>query len=323
MLFWQKNITVFTVKNNIRKTLILFKFNWLIYVFITISAVSCVTEIKVPISTQIAKGPVVKLLLSPDSTLIAYCSKVVDVTSPFYQETNARVTLKTQFQQLPETFSLLAPGQYILKSSLQPKDSFYFNYQTTEDTFSVIGKLPTSINISKVDTSMQLIPGIGYTQSFTIHFKDSAIYSNFYRLFVIQTIKKYNLDASGKILDSTIISEKMKIDGTELAFLRNSYNSYTDKEILFDDETFNGVAVEFEFHNLTPFYNSKNQKILSRTIVLENTTEALYKYLNTEAAHIWQQQSITQIPGQVSSNIPNGYGVIGAYTATTVTINYP
>jgi len=282
----------------------------------------CVTEIKVPSSTQTAKGPVVKVILTPDSTIIAYCSKVVDITSPFYAETQATATLKNSYNTPSQSFILLKPGEYIWKSNLKAKDSFYFHYANTEDTFEVFDRLPTKIVISKIDTATQLIPGIGNTQTFAVHFKDSALYANFYRLYVVQKIIKYTLNTSGNIIDSSYYIEKMKIDGTELPFLRNSYNSYTDKELLFDDETFNGVEANFAFYNLNPFANSKTQKLISRTIILENTTEALFNYYNTEVAHIWQQQSITQIPGVVKSNIPNGYGVVGGFTSDYYTILY-
>ena len=294
----------------------------ILLLFISITMFACVTEIKVPSSTQTAKGPVVKVILTPDSTIIAYCSKVVDITSPFYAETQADATIKTGYNTKLQAFSLLKPGQYIWKSDLVAKDSFYFHYANSEDTFEVIDRLPTKIVISKIDTSTQLIPGIGNTQTFNIHFKDSALYANFYRLYVIQKVQKFTLNAAGNITDSTVVFEKMKIDGTELPFLRNSYNSYTDKELLFDDETFNGVEANFEFYNLTPIANSKTQKLISLSIILENTTESLFNYYNTEAAHIWQQQSITQIPGMVKSNIPNGYGVIGGFTADVFTILY-
>lgn len=290
--------------------------------FIPLLLFACVSEINVPSSTQTAKGPVVKTLLTPDSTIIAYCSKVVDITSPFYSEIHANATIKTAYNRKEESFSLLKPGEYVWKSTLQAKDSFYFHYANAEDTFLITDRLPTKIVIAKIDTATQLIPGIGNTQTFTVHFKDSALYANFYRVYVIQKIQKYTLNSAGNIIDSAIAFETMKVDGTELPFLRNSYNSYTDKELLFDDETFNGVEANFEFYNLTPFTNSKSKKLLAHTIVLENITESLYNYYNTEAAHIWQQQSITQTPGMVKSNIPNGYGVVGGFTADVFTILY-
>ena len=77
-------------------------------------------------------------------------------------------------------------------------------------------------------------------------FKDSAYNRNFYRLYCLRTFKKYTLDKDGKKIDSVSQTERVAISGNEIPFLRNPYNSYTTKEILFSDETFNGVAARFE-----------------------------------------------------------------------------
>jgi hypothetical protein len=115
----------------------------------------------------------------------------------------------------------------------------------------------------------------------------------------------------------------LKIDGNEIPFQRNNYNNYTDYEILFSDETFNGVLSSLEFYNLLPFSNTKTEKTLSVTITLDNLTKALFDYYNSRAAHLWNQRSITQLPGPIQSNIPNGYGVIGGKTQVSWTIKYP
>jgi hypothetical protein len=131
------------------------------------------------------------------------------------------------------------------------------------------------------------------------------------------------LGSSGQKLDSAIEWQTMKIDGNETPFVRNNFNNYTEQEILFSDEIFNGVLSTFRFHNLLPFQNTTSEKTMSVLVTLENISFATYQYYNSRAEHLWSQKSITQLPGPVQTNIPKGYGVLGASTSVKWLIVYP
>lgn len=291
--------------------------------FMIMGLSSCSREILVPIQDNTAEGPVIQCILNTDSVQNLLYSKVVKIDENFAPVSDANIDLvihnKNRF-----SFSSNQPGVYKIEPcTLAPRDSFSVFFISPTDTFSVTDAMPSTIAFTKTDTFTQPIAGIGNTQNFMIQIKDSAIDENYYKISAKREVKKYTFNNSNHITDSTITWESLKIDGNEIPFQRNNYNNYTDYEILFSDETFNGVLSSLEFYNLLPFSNSTSEKTLSVTITLDNLTKALFDYYNSRAAHLWNQKSITQLPGPVESNIPKGYGVIGGKTQASWNIKYP
>jgi hypothetical protein len=295
----------------------------LIFSFTILGFSSCSREILAPFQDNTATGPVIQCILNTDSVQNLLYSKVVKIDENFAPISDATIDLvihnKNRF-----SFSSNQPGVYKIEPCiLYPRDSFSVFFISPTDTFSVTDAMPSTIAFTKTDTFTQAIAGIGTTQNFMIQIKDSAIDENYYKISAKREVKKYIYNNSNQIADSTITWESLKIDGNEIPFQRNNYNNYTDYEILFSDETFNGVLSSLEFYNLLPFSNSKSEKTLSVTITLDNLTKALFDYYNSRAAHLWNQKSITQLPGPVESNIPKGYGVIGGKTQASWNIKYP
>jgi hypothetical protein len=112
----------------------------------------------------------------------------------------------------------------------------------------------------------------------------------------------------------------LPIGGNEVCFLRNSYNNYTTKEILFSDEIINGTELRLEFYETLPRSVSNSIVLYQIDIYLENVDVNIFNFLNSRNAHIWQQSSITQLPTSVIGNITNGFGVVGGYTNDVIKI---
>lgn len=277
----------------------------------------------IPIEDQAPSAQVVKLILEPNTISTAYCNRTAGITQPFLLETNVKLWIKPKNKSVWESFGIANPGIYQWNCSLKPRDSFSLRYHGILDSFEIHEVVPSLVVLNAVDTSTSIVPGIGKTQVFTFKFKDSAIYKNYYQIWLKRNYQKYTYTQGNSTpTDSQLISEIMRIDGNELPFIRNAYNNYTDRSILFSDEIFNGVHVEFQCHNLKPWQNSTGEKTLSVELILENLSESVYNYLNTEAAHLWQKQSITQLPNPLFSNVPKGFGIVGAKTSTKRIIVY-
>lgn len=282
----------------------------------------CITEIPLPNENITPKGSVIHLYMQPDSILILKTAQVVGILDNTFRPSNATIDISKN-HEASTRFLWYAEGVFTNPYTiLKARDSFSIKYVSDIDSFSITGQLPSEIHIIKVDTSTDIISGIGSTQSFVIKFKDSALDRNYYRIWAKRKVIIYLRNASHQIIDSTISWKTMKIDGTDLNFIRNNYNNYTDEEILFSDDNFNGVTNSFKVYNLLPFANSKTEKTMAVIITVENINASLYQYFNSRAAHIWQQKSITQLPGQLQGNIPNGYGVIGGLTKDEWLIQY-
>jgi hypothetical protein len=277
----------------------------------------------VPIQNQAPEGQVVKVVLEPNESVFAYCTRATGITQPHFLETHIAIQVQNPKISNTEYFNFFESGTFQWNCTLKPRDSFLFTYQGILDTFTVADKIPSAVTIQSLDTSTAIIPGIGKTQVFTIRFRDSAIDKNWYQLIAKRQFIRYTYSQGSSLPnDSQILNETIRIDGNELPFIRNSYNNYTDKSILFSDEIFNGVNAKFQFHNLKPWPSTAIEKTISVEIRLENLSQPLYNYLNTEAAHLWQKQSVTQLPNPLFTNVPNGYGIIGAKTSDKKTIKY-
>lgn len=298
--------------------------NWCwFFVLPLIVICSCSREIPLPKSADLAHGPVIHAFLQPDSAIQANCSKVVGILNAFEPELNATITVQIN-SNLPFPLNAVSPGIYNNPlSQIKARDTVLFHFHSPSDSFQLKQIIPSKIVFSKTDSITEPIAGIGITQGFKIQFQDSAVDQNFYRFYAKRLIRKYTRDKNNIIIDSAQFWETMRIDGNDLPFVRNNYNNYTEQEILFSDETFNGVLATFHFFNLLPNQNTEFEKTLRVNITLENLSKPLYDYYNSRAAHLWSQKSITQLPGPVTGNIPNGYGVVGAYTKCNWLIIYP
>jgi hypothetical protein len=296
-----------------------------LYVWLAVfcGLMSCSREIPLPKSVEIANGSVIHMFLQPDSNIVADCSKVVGILNPFEPESNAKIKIQINasppFQLNNNSLGIYSNQMVKVKA----RDTVWVHYTSPTDSFDLTEIVPSNISFIKTDSLTEPVAGIGITQGFKIQFQDSAVDQNYYRIYAKRLIRKYTLDQNNNITDSLQYWETMKIDGNDLPFLRNNYNNYTEQEILFSDETFNGVLATFHFYNLLPNPNNKTEKTLSTIITLENLSKPLYDYYNSRAAHIWSQKSITQLPGPLTGNVPNGYGVIGAFTNCKWVIKYP
>jgi len=295
---------------------------WFCFVATIVMILSCSREIPLPKSAEIATGSVIHVFLQPDSSIQANCSKVVGILNPFEPELFASITVRLN-SNLPFPLTAGIPGVYSnALSKIKARDTVLIKYNSPSNSFQLIQIIPSHITFTKTDSLTEPVAGIGITQGFKIQFQDSAIDQNYYRIYGKRLIRKYGRDKNNNITDSTQYWETMHIDGNELPFVRNNYNNYTEQEILFSDETFNGVLATFHFYNLLPNPNNNLEKTLRVSITLENLSKPLYDYYNTRAAHLWSQKSITQLPGPLTGNIPNGYGVIGAFTSCNWVIKY-
>ena len=282
---------------------------------------SCVDEVPFVSEDTEPQGMVVHAFLNPDSLVRVSLARVSNVSEPYVWIADAQVSLKKK-NTVENILSYLHDGQYTGIQNFGPNDSVNVRILHSLYSGEMNLKIPSRVWIKGIDTFSSLVGTVGKTKSYRIHFKDSAYNRNFYRIYGVKTLKKYELDGFGKVIDSTIYTEKMSIGGTEIPFLRNVYNTYSTKEIMFSDETFNGVNAKFVVYETLNKPLARGITLLYTDFYLENITEEMYQYLNSRNAHLWQQSSITQLPTKILGNLGKAYGVICAFTSTKYRITY-
>lgn len=288
--------------------------NWFRYILPLFLFVSCVDEVPLVSGIDEPDALVVHAFFNPDSAVDIQVARVSNISEPYVWIPDAFLSLKRK--NSPDfIFAYVSGGQYVANTILAPNDSIRVKIEHPMGTDSLALKIPSRLKIKQVDTFTTLVGTVGKTKAYRIHFKDSAYNKNFYRIYGIKTFRKYVLDGSGSRIDSSVYTEKMSIGGNEIPFTRNVYNTYSTKEIMFSDDIFNGVKVGFVVHELLNKPLSSDVKLLFTDIYLENITEGMYVYLNSRNAHLWQQNSITQLPTKINGNLNKIYGVIGAFTS--------
>lgn len=279
---------------------------------------SCVDEVNIGNDKTAPNKLVVQSIVCPDSIVTVNFAKINNISESYQWLNDVSSYFSVKSSSVSSTF--LRDGRYFNTIQFHENDSLKLTFIHPILSGTLAIKIPSKISINKVDTFTTLQSGNGRTKAYRVYFKDSAYNQNYYRLYVLRTYKKYSLNAQLRPIDSSVITEKLGITGTEIPYLRNPYNTYNPKELLFADEIFNGVNARFEVYEILPRENNLFHKTISVKLVLENITKGLYDYYNSRNAHLWQQNSITQIPTVVSGNIENGYGIFGAYTQSAVKV---
>jgi hypothetical protein len=292
---------------------------YLKYCFLFICLQSCIEEVPIVQISASPKTLVIHSFIHPDSFLNATVSEVSQITSSYIWINDANLTILSKSKGL-FSFNGNGNGKYAMNQNFLPNDSLKFQISHSLLTDIIPIKIPSRIHIKRLDTFTTLISNVGKTKAYRIYFKDSAYNTNFYRIYGVRHFKKYTIDAVLGKVDSFLYEDKLPIGGTEVCFTRNSYNNYTTKEILFSDEIINGTELRLEFYETLPRAVSNAIVLYQIDIYLENIDVNIFNYLNSRNAHIWQQNSITQLPTSVIGNIVNGFGVVGGYTNDVIRI---
>lgn len=276
---------------------------------------SCIRKIEGGDKIPKIQAYFVHAFICPDSVAAVQVGKVSGITEPVQFIDDALVELFNSNKGKRWSLPVKNSGNYKAECDVNFNDSVWVDVTLTSGKISKRIKVPNAIKIQKVVKYNTTIGFVGPTRAYRIAFKDSAYTDNFYRIYLKQNRRRY-LD-NGDSLDWI---ETVSIAGDELPFVRNTYNSYATKEILFSDETVNGLKSDFVVYERVPSLKG-NEVILSTTVFIENISEDLFDYYNSRNAHLWQQSSIIQTPTRVQGNLGSVFGVIGAYTIDTYPVD--
>jgi len=283
---------------------------------------SCVKEYPLKPSGKMQPLPVFHMFLQPDSLIAAQYSHAADITDKILDEDAASIEIYKNNISLG-TMTAMGKGIYnLVANKFSPRDSYWIKSKDMVNVFSVRGTIPSKIQIASVDTITNIVAGIGPAFNFELKFTDSAADNNTYRLWVKRHYFEYVYNKDGQKIDSLFKTESLSIFGSDLSFLQNNFNNYTSKEILFTDATFNGTLKKLKFYTTQYLYLNSLGRTTKLEIILENMDVNMFNYYNTRNAHLWQQQSISQLPGFILGNIPGGYGLVGGFTISKRIIGF-
>lgn len=293
---------------------------------LAIGFAGCTREIPFDPDTVFEPKPVVYAFLCPDSAVQLQIWKTQSITAP---EPTAPVAnaVVNWFTEGSFTDVLLGNGGGRYASPLKAPAAGKrgeLAVLNSDFNFRCSFRMPDALQLEETDTFTALFPpgGALFTIRFRISDPDST--ADFYRLYMVHTFYAYR-DSAG-LRDSVLRTEKVDIrafDPTDYAVASNPANRLNRREILFPDTEFNGGTYRgavgtFRIPQAGKIYRTKTMRL-----VAERCDEALYRYYNTRMLHLAQQGNLAGQPGPVSSNIPGGFGVIGAYTQAVREYRWP
>ena len=287
---------------------------FIVGILLALSIQSCVKELDVTDSDQNSTQVYAFAFFNPDSLGKVSIGRIKGITQPYSWVDTAKVLVENTVSGEVQSLASIGNGAYqSSKFDYRTSDSLLLSFSLGKAEYQEIERVPEDIAIEKVESYPFIANFVGRTTAFNLTFKDSAAAKNHYRIWINEVFWEYELDEDGLISDSTLVSQIMPISGTELPFIRNEYNVYTNKELLFTDETFNGLNTSLVVYRNAP--NDLTIRRLYYDVYLENLSPSLFHYYNDRNAHLWQQNSITQLPTEVEGNWKNAYGVFGIYRA--------
>lgn len=284
-------------------------------VFFLLALQSCTIEVPYNPGDVASSQPVVHMYFCPDSPLLLKYSKTTSILATEEFVNDEKIKLNFNSGTTIDSMYTISNGKYI---TTVPAPLWNQNYEITgtflKSGFKVGGTVPNKLAQLNIDTFESIQPGVGRALTCEYRFVDSAAYKNYYRIYAKVEFWSYTVNKENQRIDSAIRNEFLEIKSNHISYLNNNFNQYTSKEILIEDNFFNGVDAKFSIYLSNKYRNSPKQRIVFMDFYLENIEKGLYNYFNTRNAHLWQQSSITQIPGNIEGNIYNGFGVIGAYS---------
>lgn len=297
------------------------RFLGIVNILILFSFTSCVKELDYQNNQKLEVNAALHAFLNPDSIPVIDLKRVVNITENISGIIDANIEIINVSNSGKSNLIHQKGGSYSGNLQIDPNDILNLSVQWNNQQFFAQTIVPSKPVIDTAYSELNFVGSVGYTRLFNFTLKDLAASNDFYRLYLMTKKMVYSFDANNSIIDSNIIWEKSSISGDEIGFIRNTYNTYTTKELLFSDESFNGLTSTFTFY-LTKPENESSSRIIQHRIVIENLPLELFDYYNSRNAHLWQQSSITQSPTPLSGNIPNMYGVFSAYNLTEYVLSY-
>jgi len=269
-------------------------------------------------------SPVFYAFAAPDSPMFFYCWKTQLITDAAAMNPVADAQIRYFRSGIwVGTAQYDASGRYHTTAQAPSAgEAFRISIQHPDFNVDLPLKVPGKVRIANPDTLNILAPPGGRFFSISFELSDTAATRDFYRIYLLHTQYRFSNEAGRP--DSVLRTVKEEISGSENAFLYNPVNRLNKTEILFTDEALNGLNKRLRFgtFNLPKTTYGGAYRTLGMTVVLERLDEALYRYYNDLALNASLSGSPVGQGGGIFSNVPGGYGVVGAYTADVFYIQF-
>ena len=278
--------------------------------------ISC--EKVIPIDANFLKSKlVINSIFFKDSSCTVHISSSTSVLEKITYENieDADLSVKDSNGNLIENLQYLSNGFYKGSEKLQADNQYYLNaVHKNFNNVLATTSIPKNISIHHIDTLSYLENGKERFR-ISVSFIDDGDINNYYKLGV--EMGKYVVDTlslnGSTIIDSAIIYKWVKIYRDHEVLER----TITNKEVIFNDNTFNGTTFSVNF-SIKDVIRDSNINLAFLKLYFYNIDNSLYNYEKSIKQYFDNYDIPSTQPVQVFSNIENGFGVLSSANVNTV-----
>jgi hypothetical protein len=278
--------------------------------------ISC--EKVIPIDANFLKSKlVINSIFFKDSSCTVHISSSTSVLEKITYENieDADLSVKDSNGNLIENLQYLSNGFYKGSEKLQADNQYYLNaVHKNFNNVLATTSIPKNISIHHIDTLSYLENGKERFR-ISVSFIDDGNINNYYKLGV--EMGKYVVDTlslnGSTIIDSAIIYKWVKIYRDHEVLER----TITNKEVIFNDNTFNGTTFSVNF-SIKDVIRDSNINLAFLKLYFYNIDNSLYNYEKSIKQYFDNYDIPFTQPVQVFSNIENGFGVLSSANVNTV-----
>ncbi|MDG1439260.1 MAG: DUF4249 domain-containing protein [Flavobacteriales bacterium] len=278
--------------------------------------ISC--EKVIPIDANFLKSKlVINSIFFKDSSCTVHISSSTSVLEKITYENieDADLSVKDSNGNLIENLQYLSNGFYKGSEKLQADNQYYLNaVHKNFNNVLATTSIPKNISIHHIDTLSYLENGKERFR-ISVSFIDDGDINNYYKLGV--EMGKYVVDTlslnGSTFIDSAIIYKWVKIYRDHEVLER----TITNKEVIFNDNTFNGTTFSVNF-SIKDVIRDSNINLAFLKLYFYNIDNSLYNYEKSIKQYFDNYDIPSTQPVQVFSNIENGFGVLSSANVNTV-----
>ncbi|MDG1798410.1 MAG: DUF4249 domain-containing protein [Flavobacteriales bacterium] len=278
--------------------------------------ISC--EKVIPIDANFLKSKlVINSIFFKDSSCTVHISSSTSVLEKITYENieDADLSVKDSNGNLIENLRYLSNGFYKGSEKLQADNQYYLNaVHKNFNNVLATTSIPKNISIHHIDTLSYLENGKERFR-ISVSFIDDGDINNYYKLgvkmgqYVVDTLSQNG----NTIIDSAIIYKWVKIYRDHEVLER----TITNKEVIFNDNTFNGTTFSVNF-SIKDVIRDSNINLAFLKLYFYNIDNSLYNYEKSIKQYFDNYDIPSTQPVQVFSNIENGFGVLSSANVNIV-----
>jgi hypothetical protein len=182
-----------------------------------------------------------------------------------------------------------------------PNDFYIFKISRLSKVYWVNDVMPDTLVSKIIDTTRLLFQGVNQFFQFKFTIYDKSLLKNHYGIKIKGIFENYRNQ------DTSISSEWLTIQTNDFILTQDAKSSFSNSNILFSDQYFNGQNKELIF-GCANLFSSPNKKIKQLLVYSSSYSISAYNYFTSVNEHVYYQNDPFSLPAPIQGNVLGAYG---------------